>query len=402
MVEKINSDYADVVQVVRPGFPDFSDFPWQFPLSEWANHTDKLIEAPRGVSRHVVVFAILDGIIYAFKELPLGVAAKEYNLLLEMEQLHLPSVIPVGFRSPASDLLDTEVLITRYLEFSLPYRSLFMSSSLVKYREHLLDAMAGLLVQLHLAGVYWGDCSLSNALFKRDAGALQAYLVDAETSEIFPDGLPAGLRFTDIEIMEENIDGGLYDLRGANLLGQGVPVHDTGAYVRLRYHSLWDEINRTLIINPGENFRIHERIRALNELGFSVGGIELSQTDDGDHLRMEVLVTDRNFHRDQLITLTGVEAGERQARQMMNEIQQTKAVLSRENNRSTPLSAAAYYWLDHLYGPIVARIKECRVTDNDLAELYCQVLEHKWYLSERAGRDVGHQAAVEDYLRRVE
>lgn len=54
-----------------------------------------------------------------------------------------------------------------------------MSSSLERYRDHLLDAISGLLVQLHLAGTFWGDCSLSNTLFRRDAGALQAYLVDA-------------------------------------------------------------------------------------------------------------------------------------------------------------------------------------------------------------------------------
>jgi hypothetical protein len=35
----------------------------------------------------------------------------------------------------------------------------------------------------------------------------------------------------------------------------------------------------------------------------------------------------------------------------------------------------------------------------NLAELYCQVLEHKWYLSEKARRDVGHDVAVEDYVR---
>jgi hypothetical protein len=38
---------------------------------------------------------------------------------------------------------------------------------------------------------------------------------------------------------------------------------------------------------------------------------------------------------------------------------------------------------------------------NDLAELYCQVLEHKWFMSERAGRDVGIVPALDDYLARA-
>ena len=74
-----------------------------------------------------------------------------------------------------------------------------------------------LLVQLHLAGIYWGDCSLSNTLFRRDAGALQAYLVDAETAEIHPARLSPVLRHHDLEIMVENIDGDLVDLEALGL-----------------------------------------------------------------------------------------------------------------------------------------------------------------------------------------
>jgi hypothetical protein len=47
-------------------------------------------------------------------------------------------------------------------------------------------------------------------------------------------------------------------------------------------------------------------------------------------------------------------------------------------------------------------IEQSKSKDMDLnsAELYCQLLEHKWYLSERAQRDVGHRASAEDYLKK--
>ena len=109
------------------------------------------------------------------------------------------SICPTpGFKTKQFYWPDTNVLITRFLDRSLPYRSLFMRSSLVRYRDHLLDAMAGLMVQLHLNGVYWGDCSLSNTLFRRDAGTLQAYLVDAETSEVYSGYVSPTLRFHDL------------------------------------------------------------------------------------------------------------------------------------------------------------------------------------------------------------
>lgn len=385
---------------LRPGHPDFLDLPWDLPFSHWPHHCARIEELPRGLSRHPVVFVNYGGVIYALKELPQDLAEKEYNLLLRIEELHIPAVTPIGHAHAKTAQSRTSVLITRYLDRSLPYRSLFMSSSLVRYRQHLLDAIAGLLVQLHLVGVYWGDCSLSNTLFRRDAGALQAYLVDAETAETYTDRFPPELRYQDLVIMEENINGDLLDLETADLLSQGVPISDTGAYIRLRYQRLWEEITHEDIITPGEHYRIQERIRALNALGFSVGEVELAVTENGDQLRLRVAITDRNFHRDQLQGLTGLDVEEMQARLMMNEIQEFKATLSHNNNRSTPLSVAAYHWLENVYRPIVKQIQQLTDQNTAPAEMYCQILEHKWYLSEQARRDVGHQAAAEDFLYR--
>ncbi|MBN1148601.1 MAG: DUF4032 domain-containing protein [Anaerolineales bacterium] len=388
---------------LRAGSPDFLDLPWDLPLLAWPGCCDRLEDAPRGVSRHPVVFVNYAGVLYALKELPLGVAENEYDLLREINELKLPAVAPVGHAQTENTNGQVSVLITRYLENSLPYRMLFMSQGLERYRSHLLDAIAGLLVQIHLAGVYWGDCSLSNTLFRRDAGVLRAYLVDAETAEIYPDYFPPTMRLHDLQIMEENLDGDLRDLHAAGLIlgiDPTVPVADTGAYIRLRYQRLWDEITHEDIVNPDEHYRIQERIRALNELGFSVGDVELAAAQGGNQLRLRVAVTDRNFHRDQLYSLTGLDAEEMQARKMMNEIQELRATLSRQHNRSTPLGAAAFHWLEQVFAPTAARLADLTDEYTTLAELYCQILEHKWYLSEQAHRDVGHQAAIEDYLHR--
>ena len=137
---------------LRPGHPDFLDLPWEFPMSEWSQHCPRLEEVPRGLSRHPVEFVNYSGKIYAIKEMPVGVAEEEYNLLLHMEGLRLPGVTPVGHAVNETTKGLRSVLITRFLDRSLPYRSLFMRSSLVRYRDHLLDAMAGLMVQLHLNG----------------------------------------------------------------------------------------------------------------------------------------------------------------------------------------------------------------------------------------------------------
>ena len=385
---------------LKAGFPDFLDLPWQLPLNRWPGNCARLENVPRGLSRHPVVFVNYEGVVFALKEVPPGAAEKEYELLVKMDELHLPAVQPVGHVETNTADGEKSVLVTRYLDRSLPYRSLFMSESLERYRDYLLDAVAGLLVQLHLAGIYWGDCSLSNTLFRRDAGALQAYLVDAETAGYFPDYFPPAERVQDLVIMEENLNGDIADLGLSGSLADGVPLSDAGTYIRLRYQLLWEQVTREDVIHPNENYRIQERIRALNQLGFSVREVALDNAPDGSQLRLRVVVTDRNFHRDQLHGLTGLGVEERQARLMMNEIQELKATLSQAQNRSTPLSVAAFYWLENIYQPTVKRLRFMTDEHTSSAELYSQLLEHKWYLSEQAHHDVGHQAALDDYLAR--
>lgn len=386
----------------------FMDLPWDLPMKEWEGHSDRLEQVPRGISRHPVVFVNYDGCLYALKELPAGIAKREYDLLRQIEEVRLPAVMPVGYLDVQTYSFQTSILITRYLDRSLPYRTLFMRSGLDRYRDHFLDSLAGLMVQLHLAGVYWGDCSLSNTLFRRDAGALQAYLVDAETAEIYPPRLPPPHRFQDLLIMEENVDGEMRELANLAQVNRttSASLHITGSNLRQRYQRLWDEVTREEIISPEERYRVQERLRALNALGFSVGEVRLETSENTEKLRLRFMVTDRNFHRDQLLGLTGMAAEEMQARQMMNEIQELKANLSIQNNRSTPLGVAAYHWLEHIYEPTIKSLapmldlKKNQDLGISPAELYCQVLEHKWYLSEQAHQDVGHQAAVEDYLKR--
>jgi hypothetical protein len=180
-------------------------------------------------------------------------------------------------------------------------------------------------------------------------------------------------------------------------LPPSLDVFETGPNIRKRYERLWEEINKEIPVAPQESYRIHERIRALNDLGFSVGEVGLVASGESDHLRMRTIVTDRNYHRHQLHGLTGIVAEERQATLLLNEIQELKATLTRELNRSMPLSTAAFRWLEERFNPTVQKLLPVR-EGTDLSELYCQVLEHKWFLSERAKKDVGLPTAIEDYL----
>ncbi|HEY2954187.1 MAG TPA: DUF4032 domain-containing protein [Candidatus Eisenbacteria bacterium] len=383
----------------RPGHPDFLDLPWHLPLSVWRSSCRRLVEVERGLSRHEVVFVSYPPAVYALKELPVGGALREHGLLAELEKRRLPAVAPVGHaRTRTAVGEELSVLVTRYLDDSIPYRTLFQNPGLERYRDRLLDAVAGLLVRLHLAGFYWGDCSLSNTLFRRDAGELRAWFVDAETSAC-GDSLTDAERSQDLLIMEGNLAGELAQVAAPGAAPSPIGP-DTGRQVRERYERLWGEITREETLCADESYRIQERIRALNALGFSVGEVELVATGERNRLRMRTIVTDRDYHRHQLHTLTGIVAGDRQAERMLNEIHEIKAMLAREPRGDAPLGVAAYHWMRERYEPVVRRLAALGVP-GDAPELYCQVLEHKWYLSERARHDVGLERALEDYLDHV-
>jgi hypothetical protein len=387
---------------VRPGHPDFLDLPWDVPLERWKARCPRVVEVQRGISRHEVSFVQYERALYAVKELPPSVGAREYAALRWLEERELPAVAVAGHAMVHTAAGDASILITRYLESSLPFRALFGQAGLDAYRPRLLDSIAGLLVRLHLAGFYWGDCSLSNTLFRRDAGALQAYLVDAETAETY-EALSDGQRGHDLEILEENVTGDLLDVAAMLQVPPPADLYETGKQIRARYDQLWGEISREELVAPGESWRIHERIRALNHLGFTVDEVDLEPVGDGSRLRMRTIVTDRDYHRNTLHALTGLVAEDRQAALLVNEIQELRATLMRGENRSVPLSVAAYRWLSERYQPATRRLAPlARKTGGDAAEVYCNVLEHKWYMSERARRDVGLERAVDDYLRRFD
>ena len=265
----------------------------------------------------------------------------------------------------------------------------------------LLDALVELLVRLHLSGFFWGDCSLSNTLFRHDAGTLEAYLVDAETSEQHP-ALSDGQRDYDIGLATERVAGELLDLQAASLLHDDVDPLEIADELGRRYASLWRELTREEILRPGDQRRrIAERLQRLNKLGFDADEVELIPTPEGNKLRLRTRVAESGHFARQLFLRTGIDAGENQARRLLNDIAGYRAWLERREGRPVSEIVAANRWLEEIYDPVVAAIPEELRGRMPPAEIFHEILEHRWYMSEAAGRDVGTAAATRDYLKHV-
>jgi tRNA A-37 threonylcarbamoyl transferase component Bud32 len=378
----------------RTGHPSFLDLPWDTPLEEW--DTPRLVNVIRGISRHVVRFVEYDGALYALKELPERPARREWSLLRGLESKGLPVVEAVGIVTERENDLDA-VLITRHLEYSLPYRALFSGAAIPDLRTHLLNALAELLTRLHLRGFFWGDCSLSNTLFRRDAGALSAYLVDAETGEQHPQ-LSDGQRGYDLDIAQTNVIGELLDIEAEMGLPPDLDPEETAEEIIRRYQSLWHELTREETFGTGDRYKVEERLRTLNSLGFDVEEIQLYATPDGYRLNLEPHVVEPGHHRHRLLRLTGLDAQENQARRMLNDIARFREAMERREKRPLSESVAASHWRDEVFEPTIAAVPEDMWAALPAAEVFHQVLEHRWFLSEGAGKDVGIDKAVASYI----
>ena len=378
--------------------------PWSQPLAEWQD--ERLVEIrQRGISRHVVRFIYDDGVLYALKELSERLARREYRVLRALAELNIPAVEVVGI---AVDLDEANphpdgdaILVTRFLSYATTYRAVFSNPRGLQATDGLLDALVELLVRLHLSGFFWGDCSLSNTLYRHDAGKLEAYLVDAETSEQHPT-LTDGQRRYDVELATERVGGELLDLQAGELLPADVDPIEIADELSRRYESLWQELNREEILRPEEQrYRIAERLHRLNELGFDADEVELISTGEGNKLRLRTRVAESGHDSRQLFLRTGIDAGEHQARRLLNDMAGFRAWLEQKQGRPVSEVVAANRWLEEVYDPVIAATPE-RLRDRlPPAEIFHEVLEHRWYMSEAAGRDVGTTAAAHDYFEQV-
>ncbi|MDX6296726.1 MAG: hypothetical protein QOI51_583, partial [Nocardioidaceae bacterium] len=336
----------------------------------------------------------------AVKETDELIARREYHLLRDLRKMGLPTVVPqavvTGRKDRRGDWLPS-ALVTRQLRFSLPYRSLFSRGMRADSLPALVDALVVLLVRLHLSGFFWGDVSLSNVLFRRSAGEFAAYLVDAETGELKP-ALSDQQRDYDLTVARENLYGELLDLQAGDLLERRIDPSDVVDLLAERYEALWNELTGPAEFGADEMWRIEKRISRLNDLGFDVDELDIVTDWDGSTVRIQPKVVDPGHHERRLQGLTGLDVEENQARRLLNDLD---AFAAANDLQGEDPAMVAHRWLTEIFLPIVESVPPERRAELDPAELFHEILEHRWYLSERAGHEIGIFPTAEDYVRQA-
>jgi tRNA A-37 threonylcarbamoyl transferase component Bud32 len=375
--------------------PALVTLPWGLSLEDWGD--DVVVPLPRGISRHVVRIVRLRQDVYAVKQTRQHMANREYRLLRDLRRLGLPAVEPVGVVSGREDAAGEEIepaLVTQHLQYSLPYRSLFSHGLPNGSLPKILDALVVLIVRLHLAGFFWGDVSLSNVLFRRSAGEFAAYLVDAETGELH-ETLSDGQRAHDLDVALTNIYGELLDLQAGGLLDESFEADNIVETVQQRYDGLWQELTGTEEFTTDEIWRIERRMQRLNDLGFDVDELDIVTDWDGSTVRVQPKVVEANHHARDLQRLTGLDVEDNQARRLLNDL---AAFTAHHDLGGESRSIVAHRWLTTVYEPITAMVPAQLRGKLEPAEVFHEILEHRWFLSEKAGRPVRTIEAARSYI----
>jgi hypothetical protein len=379
--------------------PGLLDLPWDLPLDLWPDET--IAALPKGISRHLVRFVHLGGYVAAVKETSEELARSEYDMLRTLQRMDVPCVDPLAVitnRVGKEGEFLQPVLVTRHLRFSLPYRALYSQTLRPDTATRLVDALAVLLVRLHIIGFFWGDVSLSNTLFRRDAGSFAAYLVDAETGKLYPGGLSNGQRENDLEIARVNIAGELLDLEAGGRLDENADPVAVSDGIVAQYRMLWKELTGTEQFAASERWRINDRVERLNDLGFDIEELAIKTAEGGTQVRIQPKVVDAGHHQRRLLRLTGIDAGENQARRLLNDLDSYRA---RNGRDELDEEMVAHEWVSKVFEPVVRAIPRDLRGRLEPAEVFHQLLEHRWFMAQQQERSISLPEATTAYVNDV-
>jgi hypothetical protein len=139
---------------------------------------------------------------------------------------------------------------------------------------------------------------------------------------------------------------------------------------------------------------VSARIRRLNELGFDVEEYAIKTTPDGSTIQLQPKVVDAGHHQRRLLRLTGLDAQENQARRLLNDMDSFRA----DNFPDQDEEIAAHAWVSQVFEPIVRAIPRELSGKLEPAEVVHQVLEHRWYMSEKLDRHVPLAETLQSYI----
>uniref|UniRef100_A0A7C3MRI0 DUF4032 domain-containing protein n=1 Tax=Dictyoglomus thermophilum TaxID=14 RepID=A0A7C3MRI0_DICTH len=177
-----------------------------------------------------------------------------------------------------------------------------------------------------------------------------------------------------------------------------------------RLQELENAILRGKILPPIEVYKIKDEYYVVDGNHRVAVAKKLGQKEIDAHV-IEYIPSENSIenilHRErsdfELITgLRGIiltEIG--QYRKLLNQILEHKYYMSEKKGEEVNIKEAARDWYRNIYLPIVKKIQQERLLDafpgRTEADLYVYISDHKWLESQKRGYDIGFDKAIEDF-----
>ncbi|MGD8780101.1 MAG: DUF4032 domain-containing protein [Ignavibacteria bacterium] len=366
-----------VFNIYQPYREELKNLPWHKPLSEWVENDFVFIKNVRkGRSKHLVEFIKTQNYSFAVKQTTPVNAYFEVDTFARLLKRGIHTLTPAGYviyrdeNNPAVNGIEDDLafVVTILKDKSVPHSILFKWDFKEENRKILYKAVARLLAQLHVLNIYWGDASLTNNLIKftkvlNERGntitEVKAFLTDAESVKILPE--------ISKDLLKEDLKDFFNSLRFFNeeYIKQGSD----------REHISLKEDKKYFLKKYNEHYDLLKRIKVFEE----ETGIIVRETF--------FEITDINF----------LEAIQKQ-------IDEHKWYLSEHANEEVSMEVSAKDWIDKIYKPIIDEFEKSGILDlfSDInsVSLYVQIMTHKYYLSQKKGKDIGTKKAIQDYVKK--
>ena len=138
-------------------------------------------------------------------------------------------------------------------------------------------------------------------------------------------------------------------------------------------------------------------MRQLHDLGFAVEEVQVSLDNETHMLSFQPRLVAAGYHAAKIKSLFGLDTQELQAKRIL-------ASYDRWHARQTIKSSKeemAKLWVDTVFNPILSMIPEELQGRVEKAQMFHEILENRWYMTEKAGFDVGLEAAAKAYIDEV-
>lgn len=360
-------------------FKIIAQLPWYLDLGDWVEQKKiRELKIRKGNHRHPIIFIVFNDQFYAIKQISPNVAEKEIKFYEILHKKHIPAITPIGFVRVSRPPLKMEnvigqplipddegFLITQLERDVIPDNDVVRFGFSKDNEEKVWNAVVELFVNLHTNNIYWGDGSMNNVLIRfkkikypnseRNKTILEAILVDTETMEIY-DSISNKRRMEDWEIFFDSLQWTLEDLS------------KTGIKKKTNYNLL----RKKLLKKYDEWFSITKERQRFENL-----------------TRLDSEAFDIEWLPDSYFDI------------FIKQVEEHKWYMSEQSKSIVSLENAAFDWYKTVFLPTTHALSEKEIEqilpNKSPTELYVEIMQHKYFLGLKMGKDVGVSFAVKDY-----